>query len=116
MQSFPNINTKELKVHLTGPKNKGLSGGESIPLGLFIGNEIMVYGRFNPEFPGCRPFEISDIEYLDDFIVGLSEYKTKDYLRITFGRNKGLSDFCDKRGYRLHHHLWVMMKEMKEDA
>ncbi len=116
VKAFPDINCKELRVHLSRPKTKGLSGGESIPLGLFTVNGLMVYGRFNPEFPGCRPFEITDIEYLDDFIVGLNEYKTKDYLRITFDRNKGLSEFCDKRGYRLHHHLWVMMKKMKEDV
>ncbi len=113
VKTFPDINSKELKVHLDRPKTIGLSGGNSIPLGLFASNELIIYGRYNPEFPGCRPFLITDIGYLDDFIVGLNEYSTKDHFRITFDRNKELSDFCESRGYRLHHHLFLMEKKMK---
>ncbi|MHA1197878.1 MAG: GNAT family N-acetyltransferase [Candidatus Heimdallarchaeaceae archaeon] len=113
VRTFPDINSKELRIHLERPKSKGLSGGKSIPLGLFTGSKLIVYGRFNPEFPGCRPFLITDTDYLDNFIVGLNEYRTKDYLRITFDRNRALADFCEKRGYRLHHHLFLMEKDMK---
>ena len=112
LKTFPKINANELKLHLTKLKTRGLSGGESIPLGLFVDNELKVYGRFNPEFPGCRPFLITETEYLDKFIVGLKGYKKRDYLRITFDRNKEVAEFCEKRGYRLHHHLWFMEKKM----
>lgn len=114
INKFPKINSEELRAHLERPKSRGLSGGESFPLGLFVNSKLTVYGRFNPEFPGCRPFEITDVEYLDDFIVGLNEYRTKDYLRITFDRNKKLADFCENRGYRLHHHLYSMKRKMLE--
>ena len=114
INTFPEINKEELKTHLTRPKSKGLSGGESYPLGLFVDNKLVVYGRFNPEFPGCKPFEINDMEYFDDFIIGLKKYRTKEYLRITFDKNKDLAKFCDNRGYRLHHHMYLMKKKMRD--
>ena len=112
VDTFPNINHEELRTHLIRPKSRGLSGGESFPLGLFVDKKIRVYGRFNPEFPGCRPFEIADLTFFDDYIVGLDEYKTKEYIRITFDRNKSLSEFCFQRGYRLHHHLYLMKMKL----
>ena len=112
VKTFPDINSKELKVHLDKPKSRGLSGGKSIPLGLYYDNILRVYGRFNPEFPGCRPFLITDVNFVDDFIKELMEYKKEDYLRLTFDRSKDLSKFFEEKRYRLHHHMFVMEKEM----
>lgn len=111
--TFPNINSEELQTHLQRPKSSGLSGGESFPLGLFVENKLRVYGRFNPEFPGCKPLELTDVVFFDDFIVGLDKYRTKAYIRLTFDRNEMLAKFCDARGYTLHHHLYLMKRKMK---
>jgi hypothetical protein len=114
VKTFPEINTKELRVNLAKRKSKGLSGGESIPLGLFVDNRLQVYGRFNPEFPGCRPFLVTEVKYVDEFIKGLEKYRKQDYIRLTFDRNKELAKFFEDRGYRLHHHLFLMERKMKE--
>ncbi|TFG08791.1 GNAT family N-acetyltransferase [Candidatus Heimdallarchaeota archaeon] len=112
ISTFPEINEEELRTHLQKPKSRGLRGGESFPLGLFVENKLRVYGRFNPEFPGCKPFEVTDVVFFDDFIVGLDKYRTKEYIRLTFDRNKSLSKFCESRGYRLHHHMYLMKRKV----
>ncbi|MBN2228414.1 MAG: GNAT family N-acetyltransferase [Candidatus Thorarchaeota archaeon] len=74
-----------------------------------IGNVVGVC-RFTPSFPGCFPFEITRVEYFDDFIdgvvrFGLPEY---DYVRVTFTDIPELAQLCDDRRYRLHHRLLKM--------
>lgn len=111
MRTFPNANGNELKTHLGDTRNIGLSGGVSLPLGLFVDDKLQVYGRFNPEFPGCRPFWVTKVSYFDEFVKQMKEYKEKDHLRITFDRNNDLAEFFNQRNYRLHHHLWMMEKQ-----
>ncbi|MFW9978154.1 MAG: GNAT family N-acetyltransferase [Candidatus Thorarchaeota archaeon] len=66
--------------------------------------------RFTPSFPGCFPFELDEIDGLDDFLLGLKPYSLPeyDYIRITFVDNEKLSVLCKERGYRLHHRLFKM--------
>jgi len=112
---FHEINREELKSHLNNEKVQGLTGGKSIPLGLFVNNELQVYGRYNPEFPGCRPFLVTDTKYVDEFISNLAKYKKKNYVRLTFDRNNKLADFFEERGYKLWHHMFVMEKKLSND-
>ncbi len=115
VEVFPEINREELESHLKNKKKQGLVGGRSIPLGLFANNELQVYGRLNPEFPGCRPFLVTDIQYVDKFISSLVKYKKKNYIRLTFDRNNKLATFFKERGYKLWHHMWVMEKKISSD-
>jgi GNAT superfamily N-acetyltransferase len=66
--------------------------------------------RFTPSFPGCMPFEITDVSYFDDFVAGLAKFGLPeyDYARITFTDIPQLAKLCEKRGYRLHHRLHKM--------
>ncbi|MHA3964622.1 MAG: GNAT family N-acetyltransferase [Candidatus Thorarchaeota archaeon SMTZ1-45] len=66
--------------------------------------------RFTPAFPGCMPFEITNIECFDDFIEGLKEFKLPehDYCRVTFTDIPELAELCEARDYRLHHRLHKM--------
>ena len=112
VSTFSEINKEELKTHL---KDKyGSLLGESIPLGLFHGNKLKVYGRFNPEFSGSKPFLYTEIEYIDLFLSKLKKYRKKNYLRITFDKNKELASLFQKRGYKLIHDLWVMEKKIED--
>jgi len=110
IEVFPEINKEELESHLNNIQNPGLTGGESIPLGLFVNNKLRIYGRLNPEFPGCRPFLVTDSKYFDEFISGLINYKKKNYIRLTFDRDSKLADYFQGRGYKLWHHTWFMKK------
>ena len=71
--------------------------------------------RFTPSFPGCFPFEIDDIEAVDDFLIGLSPYALPsfEYYRITFYDNEMLAQLFLERGYRLHHRLYKMTAVIK---
>ena len=109
IQIFPNINKEELKSHLQkyhdSPTNK------SIPLGLFVKGKLRVYGRYNAVFSGCRPFYCTNVQYVDEFLKRLSEYRgDKGYYRLTFEGNEKLAKFLEKRGYKLYHHMWIMEK------
>ena len=110
IEVFPEINREELESHLNNIQNRGLTEGKSIPLGLFVNNKLQIYGRLNPEFPGCRPFLVTNSKYVDVFISGLANYNKKKYIRLTFDRNIRLADFFEKRGYKLWHHMHVMIK------
>jgi ribosomal protein S18 acetylase RimI-like enzyme len=107
---FPSINKEELRNHLNEQIPKQL---RNIPLGLFINNELKVYGRFNPDFSGCRPFLCTDVSHVKEFLINLHPYRKKEYYRITFDKNKELAEFCEKNGYKLWHHLFVMEKNIK---
>ena len=115
VEVFPEINREELEAHLNKIQNPGLTGGESIPLGLFVNNKLQIYGRLNPEFPGCRPFLVTDPKYIDDFFSGTIKFMKKNYIRLTFDRNSKLAEFFQERGYKLWHHMFFMeKKEIKE--
>ena len=107
---FPTINKEELRNHLTVQQPEQL---KNIPLGLFINNELKVYGRFNRDFSGCRPFLCTDVNYVKEFLINLHPYRKKEYYRFTFDRNKKLTEFCEKNGYKLWHHLFVMEKNIE---
>lgn len=111
VNTFSEVNEEELKAHLITSAASLL--GESIPLGLFLEDKLKVYGRFNPEFSGSRPFLCTEIKYLDLFLAKLKKYRRKEYIRLTFDKNKELADLFEKRGYKLWHHLQVMEKTMK---
>jgi len=66
--------------------------------------------RFTPSFPGCFPFEIDDIDAVDDFLIGLKPYSlpTFNYYRITFYDNENLAQMFEEREYKLHHRLYKM--------
>ncbi|MFX1607075.1 MAG: GNAT family N-acetyltransferase, partial [Promethearchaeota archaeon] len=66
--------------------------------------------RFTPAFPGCFPFEITDVNGFDDFVDGLREFKhpEHDYCRVTFTDIPQLAKLCERRNYRLHHRLHKM--------
>ncbi len=108
--AFPSINRDELKNHLNAKITEEYEG--SIPLGLFIDKDLKVYGRFSPDFSGCRPFLCTDVNYVKEFLINLYPYRRKEYYRITFDRNKKLSEFCERKGFKLWHHLWVMEKNI----
>lgn len=112
--TFHDINKEELKSHLADEQRIGFTGVESIPLGLFVDNKLQIYGRFNPEFPGCRPFLVLDTKYFEEFIARLKPYKKKDYIRLTFDKDSKLANFFQERDYILWHHLWFMQREDKE--
>ena len=114
VNTFPNINKEELKSHLTDEQSVGFTGVESIPLGLFVDNKLQIYGRFNPEFPGCRPFLVLDTKYFEEFIASLKPFKKKDFIRLTFDKDSYLAKFFQERDYILWHHLWFMQREHKE--
>ncbi|NPD87993.1 MAG: GNAT family N-acetyltransferase [Asgard group archaeon] len=109
--TFPSINKEELKNHLDF-KTPG-ERKNSIPLGLFIDNDLKVYGRFSPYFSGCRPFLCTDVKYVKEFLINLHPYRKKEYYRITFDRDKNLTEFCENNKYKLWHHLWVMEKTIQ---
>ncbi len=114
VNTFPATNKEELKSHLTDEQSVGFTGVESIPLGLFVDNKLQIYGRFNPEFPGCRPFLVLDTEYFEEFIARLKPHKRKDFIRLTFDGDSKLAKFFQERGYILWHHLWFMQRENRE--
>ena len=108
---FPQINVEELKMHLEKYQESPVN--TSIPLGLFVKGQIKVYGRFNAIFSGCRPFYCTNVKYVDEFLRRLSQYREeKKYYRITFEKNENLARFFDSRKYNLHHHMWIMEKNM----
>ena len=74
--------------------------------------------RFDPQFPGCFPFEIAETESFDDFINGLRSHSlpTFDYIRITFTDQPKLAELCEERGYKLHHRLYQMMADLTTNA
>ncbi len=115
IKAFPEVNKEELESHLNSEQIQGLTGVKSIPLGLFVNNELQIYGRFNPEFPGCRPFLVTETQYVDEFISNLVKYKKKNYIRLTFDRNRKLAEFFKERGYKLHNHMFVMEKKISND-
>ena len=110
ISTFPSINKDELKNHLGVKLIEEYEG--SIPLGLFIDNNLKVYGRFNPDYSGCKPFLCTDVKYVKEFLINLHLYRKKEYYRITFDKDKRLAEFCAKNGYKLWHHLWVMEKQV----
>lgn len=109
--TFPETNLDELKSHLTDEQRVGFTGTESIPLGLFVDNKLQIYGRFNPEFPGCRPFLVIDTKYFEEFISCLKPYKKKNFIRLTFDKDSRLAEFFLERDYKLWHHLWFMQRD-----
>ena len=111
ISTFSSINQDELKSHLE--LRKPGERKDSIPLGLFINNMLKVYGRFSPDFSGCRPFICTNVKYVKEFLINLHPFRKKEYYRITFDRNKKLADFCEKNGYKLWHHLYVMEKNIQ---
>ena len=66
--------------------------------------------RFTPSFPGCFPFEITELDCFDDFIAGMKKFSLSeyDYCRITFTDIPELAELCEDREYRLHHRLHKM--------
>ena len=72
--------------------------------------------RFTPSFPGCMPFEITDIECFDDFMAGLMKFKLPehDYCRVTFTDIPDLAKLCEEREYRLHHRLHKMTLKLTD--
>lgn len=80
-------------------------------------SEIVGACRFTPSYPGCFPFEIDDVEALDDFIFGLKPYMLPefDYIRITQTDNLDLASECELRGYKLHHRLLKMTRQLKSE-
>jgi len=109
VETFPDINRDELKTHLESLMAENYVN--SIPLGLFENDKLLIYGRFSPDFSGCRPFCIVNLDYFNDFFILLKEYAKKDYYRITFDNDENLAEFCKSRKYKLWHHLWKMERE-----
>ncbi|MFW9925671.1 MAG: GNAT family N-acetyltransferase [Candidatus Thorarchaeota archaeon] len=66
--------------------------------------------RFTPKFPGCFPFEITNVDCFDDFMSGIQKFSLPeyDYCRVTFTDLPELAELCEKREYRLHHRLHKM--------
>ncbi len=110
ISTFPEVNIAELEAQLVG--TAASLTGDSIPLGLFKEDKLKVYGRFSPNFPGCRPFLCTDIKYVDPFLDKLQRFRKKEYVRLTFDRNKELANLFEKRGYKLYYRLHVMEKKM----
>jgi GNAT superfamily N-acetyltransferase len=77
-------------------------------------SDIVGACRFTPTFPGCMPFQIDNLDGIDDFISGLEEYSFPeyDYVRLTFTDNENLAELCDERGYKQHHRLYRMKAEV----
>ncbi|MHA1953787.1 MAG: GNAT family N-acetyltransferase, partial [Candidatus Heimdallarchaeaceae archaeon] len=111
ISTFPSINKEELRNHLD--VKTPVEQRNNIPFGLFIDNDLKVYGRFNRDFSGCRPFLCTNAKYVKEFLINLHPFRKKEYYRITFDRNKRLAEFCESKGYQLWHHLWVMEKEIQ---
>jgi hypothetical protein len=80
-------------------------------------NQICGACRFSPLFPGCFPFEIDGTEYFDDFVFGIQKYSLPDYdyVRLTFIDNPELAALCDSRDYKLHHKLFQMTLNLKNN-
>lgn len=78
--------------------------------------EITGACRFTPGFPGCFPFQIDDLECLDDFLASLIPHSLPDfdYVRLTFTDNEILSAICDERRYKRHHRLYRMKAEVSK--
>jgi ribosomal protein S18 acetylase RimI-like enzyme len=70
--------------------------------------------RLNPNFPGCFPFAIGEVDVFDDFIEGLREFSSDefDYVRVTFFGIPELANLCKSRKYQLHHELFRMTRRL----
>jgi ribosomal protein S18 acetylase RimI-like enzyme len=70
--------------------------------------------RFTPSFPGCMPFQIDDLDGLDDFVSGMQAFSLPeyDYVRLTFTDNESLAALSDNRGYKRHHKLFRMRADI----
>jgi len=111
VNAFPKINREELKIHLEKYQESPVN--TSIPLGLYVKEQLKVYGRFNAIFSGCRPFYCTDVKHVDEFLRRLSQYQEdKKYFRITFEKDENLARHFDSRKYNLHHYMWIMEKKM----
>lgn len=71
--------------------------------------------RFTESFPGCFPFEITEVECFDDFLNGIKKFSLSefDYCRVTYTDLPELAELCEKRGYRLHLRLHKMSLHLK---
>ncbi|MHA1685425.1 MAG: GNAT family N-acetyltransferase [Candidatus Heimdallarchaeaceae archaeon] len=106
IMAFPEINKDETREHLSN-KNRHLI------LGLFDGDELVIYARYNKDFGGARPFLCKNEAYFDKFVFHLMKHSPKrNYFRVTFENNRKLAKLLEKRGYKLHHHLWYMTREL----
>ncbi len=100
---FPSLPPEQIRRFLTYD--------EHLVLTLRDLNENLVgLCRFTPGFPGCFPFEITDVKCFDDFMAGVKEFKIPehDYCRVTFTDIPELAELCEAREYRLHHRLHKM--------
>jgi RimJ/RimL family protein N-acetyltransferase len=79
-------------------------------------DRIVGASRFTPNFPGCFPFEITELSSFDDFVLAFEPLcdPPSDILRITFHENETLATFCETRGYHLHHKLYQMQLFLSE--
>lgn len=69
---------------------------------------------FTPDFPGCRPFEVSTLDCFDDFIAGIKERSLPefDFVRLTFAGNDELAGLCKQRGYELVHEMFHFVQDL----
>ncbi len=77
-------------------------------------SEIIGYCRFAPSFPGAKPFILLDTNGFDSFSSCIKAYSKAEfnYFRITFEDNEELASLCSIRGYKLHHELYYMTRDV----
>jgi predicted GNAT family acetyltransferase len=104
---FPSIPPETIRRFLTNEKQHVLTLKDE-------NENIAGVCRFTPGFPGCFPFEITNIDCFDDFVFGIKEFSIPeyDYCRVTFTDIPELADLCEKRDYRIHHILYKMSLEL----
>ncbi|MHA2353435.1 MAG: GNAT family N-acetyltransferase [Candidatus Thorarchaeota archaeon] len=100
---FPSLPAEQIRKFMTSDEFRVLTLKDD-------SGKIKGACRFTPSFPGCLPFEITDVECFDDFVLGMKEFSLPeyDYCRVTFTDLPELANLCEKREYRLHHRLHKM--------
>jgi [ribosomal protein S18]-alanine N-acetyltransferase len=100
---FPHLNVDTIKDYYNSGTTKVLEDKDQ--------SKILGFIRFNADFSGCMPFEITELEIADQIIAKLKQEhvrRDRDYLRLTFDRYDWLAEIFEKRGYRKHHHLFKL--------
>ncbi|NHI87983.1 MAG: GNAT family N-acetyltransferase [Candidatus Thorarchaeota archaeon] len=102
-EMFPSLPSAQIRKFIESEVNQVLT----------LKNEtkkIVGAARFTPSYPGVFPFEITDVDCFDDFIIGIQKLSLPefDYVRSTFTDNEELAKLCGERGYHLHHRLYKM--------
>jgi len=85
-------------------------------LGLYKGNQIRGFARFNQEFSGSMPYIFGTGDESDILLFHLLSYKLEknDHLRMTFDGKPEYATTLKKRGYTVHHELFKMEKIFSE--